>query len=115
MKTDSRIVRLFFRLVAPLLSANIDYPIRKGVALYHLLILPFHWVAHKAQGVIRSKRFTKCSLGAVIGLAGAFMATHPVEYVPHFLWDGLAYGLHGYGALPFIKLGCKFLDLEDIA
>lgn len=112
MQTNSKLIRLFFAIVAPLM-AGVNKPVRRIAALYHLALLPLHWAGRKVQP--HRKRVVKLGLGASIGLFGAFMATNPWHVVPHFLWDGIAYGLHGYGALPFIKLGCKFLDLEDIA
>lgn len=35
--------------------------------------------------------------------AGAYMATHPIQALPHaahFIWDGIGYTIHGIGAAP---------------
>lgn len=42
----------------------------------------------------------KYSVSFTVVFAGAFMATHPWHAVPHFLWDGIAYTIHGFGAAP---------------
>lgn len=62
----------------------------------------------------RKKKTVKIVSGVVIMLSGAAMATHPLAIVPHFLWDAIAYGLHGYGALPILKILCAKFDLEHI-
>lgn len=112
MHVNSKLVRLFFRVVAPLM-AGVNKPVRRVAAAYHLALLPLHWAARTVHP--HRRRFAKLFMGAAIGLSGAFMAAHPLEMIPHFVWDGVAYTLHGYGVLPFVKLGCKLLDLEDIA
>jgi hypothetical protein len=112
MDTNSKLIRLFFVVVAPML-AGVNKPVRRVAAVYHLLLLPIHFATRKVKH--HRKRVVKLSLGATIAAVGVLMASHPWEVVPHLLWDGVAYGLHGYGALPFVKLGCKFLDLEDIS
>jgi len=60
------------------------------------------------------QKTVKVAAGVTIMLTGAAMATHPVTFLPHFLWDALAYGLHGYGALPVLKILCSHFDLEHI-
>jgi len=111
MHDNSKLVHLFLVRVAPLM-AGVNGPVRRAAAVYHIILYPLHWSARKVKH--HRKRVVKLGLGSVIALSGAFMAAHPWGAVPHFVWDGLAYGLHGYGALPFVKLGCKFLDLEDL-
>lgn len=51
----------------------------------------------------------------VIMAGGAAMAVNPVSFVPHFIWEAVAYGLHGYGALPIIKILCAKYDLEHLS
>ncbi len=41
--------------------------------------------------------------------AGAFMATNPVHEIPRFIWDGLAYTIHGLGAAPIAEAILKRL------
>ncbi len=37
----------------------------------------------------------KYGSATLIGLGGAWMATNPSHHVPHFVWDFVAYGIHG--------------------
>lgn len=62
----------------------------------------------------RKQKTVKVCVGVTIMLVGSTMATHPVLLVPHIVWDALAYGLHGYGALPIIKILCARFDLEHL-
>lgn len=78
----------------------------------HAAVERFHH-PHVAK-VFKSKKAAKVSVGVTIMLVGSTMATHPVAWMPHVLWDALAYGLHGYGALPVIKILTHHLDLENI-
>ena len=70
---------------------------------------------NRVQRIVHSKRLLKVTIGFSIMLTGSTMATHPVEMIPHILWDAIAYGLHGYGSLPAIKLLCQYFNLEDIS
>jgi hypothetical protein len=85
----------------------------------HLAHYPIHIAVEKLHVeevavIIKSKKTAKITVGVVIMLVGSTMATHPVVFIPHVIWDALAYGLHGYGALPLIKIACKHLNLEEI-
>lgn len=64
--------------------------------------------------IVHSKKASKVTIGIVIMLVGSGMAAHQVAFIPHVIWDAIAYGLHGYGALPIVKIGCKFFNLEDL-
>lgn len=84
-----------------------------------ILTYPIHLITEVIHGkrfqhLIHSKRVVKLTIGGFIMLTGSTMATHPVEFIPHIVWDALAYGLHGYGALPMIKIFCTRLDLETL-
>lgn len=68
----------------------------------HLSALPLakrlvHWTTLRhAAGV---------TLGAALMLTGSAMATHAdfgTQYVPHVLWDSVAYFIHGFGSLPVL-------------
>ena len=88
----------------------------KGVTV---LVWPVQYVVdtlHRGKVVnsLRSKKVAKVSIGIVIMLTGSTMAVYPVAFIPHIVWDAIAYGLHGYGALPLIKIACHHLNLEEI-
>jgi hypothetical protein len=83
----------------------------------HVLVLPVVLVTNRFSALRRNKKATKMSIGTIIMLTGTTMATHPVGWMPHFLWDAIAYSLHGYGLIPFLKVVCLMspkLDLEHI-
>lgn len=42
-------------------------------------------------------------LGTTLMLLGSNLATHPIDAIPHFLWDAFAYGIHGVGFIPLSK------------
>lgn len=64
--------------------------------------------------IVRSKRASKVCIGVCITLVGSTMATHPIAMIPHFIWDAIAYTLHGYGAIPVIKIFCEKFNLESL-
>lgn len=91
-------------------------PLARAVHIAHY---PIHIVVEtlhveEVAVLIKKKKSAKVAVGVVLMLTGSMMATHPVVWLPHFIWDTFAYGLHGYGALPIIKIACKHLNLEDI-
>jgi hypothetical protein len=90
--------------------------IQKTNQVVHIICWPVTYLVEKlhVKKVVKSKRATKIIIGIGITLTGSTMASHPVMWVPHFLWDAFAYTLHGYGALPMIKLACERLNLESI-
>jgi hypothetical protein len=56
---------------------------------------------------------TKMTLGVIILMTGSYMSYHPLLIIPHFMWDGIAWAVHGYGALPIVYVARKhFFDLE---
>jgi hypothetical protein len=85
--------------------AVLAYPVTAVVEAVH---------GDKLKHAVKSKRTTKVFIGVGITLVGSTMATNPVSFVPHVIWDALAYTLHGYGALPVIKILCERLNLESI-
>lgn len=46
---------------------------------------------------------SKYSIAWSVVFAGAYMATNPYHSIPHFLWDGIAYTIHGFGAAPIAE------------
>jgi hypothetical protein len=85
----------------------------------HIIVFPVHIVVERfhcpqAAVFLKSKKTAKVAVGVCIMLVGSTMAANPVAFLPHAVWDALAYGLHGYGALPVIKILCKKLDLENL-
>lgn len=98
------------------------HPAIKATAkVVHVAVIPVTLVvdyAHKGavhtSELAHSKKVHKVVIGVVIMLVGSTMATTPVAFIPHVVWDAIAYGLHGYGALPIIKILCKKLDLEHL-
>lgn len=57
-------------------------------------------ITKRVGGCPHVKRYT---VAATVVLTGSFMATHPLHFLPHFLWDGLAYTIHGLGAAPIAE------------
>lgn len=64
--------------------------------------------------ILKSKKHAHCAVGIVLMLSGSALATHPVTFVPHFLWDAVCYLLHGYGSLPVVRVLCGKFNLETI-
>jgi hypothetical protein len=79
----------------------------------HVAIAPVRYAVRHIP-CPRRKRHVKILIGVGIMLVGSTMATNPVTFIPHVVWDAMAYGLHGYGALPIIKILCVKLDLEHL-
>jgi hypothetical protein len=79
----------------------------------HIATIPLH-LAVKHIPHPRKKKTVKVCVGVVIMLVGSTMAKYPIIFIPHILWDAIAYGLHGYGALPIIKILCAKFDLENL-
>ncbi len=79
--------------------------------VWHTAHVPFALAVHHLP---RGKTVGKLTIGAGIAYTGAFLARVPVDFCPHILWDTVCYGLHGYGALPFIKLLTRLIDLENL-
>lgn len=83
-----------------------------------ILVLPLVVVSRVVHNACPSvhPHTVKITMGIFIAFSGAYMATNPVAVVPHFIWDGVAYSLHGYGILPLIHVMRKHLidlELED--
>lgn len=45
----------------------------------------------------------KFGLACITVFSGAFMAVNPIHSIPHFIWDGIAYTIHGLGAAPIAE------------
>jgi hypothetical protein len=54
----------------------------------------------------------RAACGSVMMLVGSIMATNTPAWLPHFLWDAVAYGLHGFGSAPVFKLVCIKLHID---
>lgn len=80
----------------------------------HTLLLVVWLRVAPVNQFIHAKRTRKICIGIVLMIGGAVMATNPIGMVPHFIWDAVAYGIHGYGALPVLKFIGKKFNLEDI-
>lgn len=96
---------------------NVSALVRVIHPVVHVVTIPVVHVAtilHQRFPLVGSKKAKKCSIGGVLVLLASYGATHPVGFVPHFLWDALCYGLHGYGLTPFLKVICLKFDLESI-
>jgi hypothetical protein len=48
-------------------------------------------------------KHSKHVVAASFFLVGPYLAQHPMAGVPHFLWDGFAYAIHGFGCAPLIE------------
>ena len=90
--------------------------VHKVVAVLHY---PVHMAVEKMHGAkhrhrITRKRLTKVGVGICITVVGATMASHPVTFIPAVLWEAVSWTLHGYGAVPVVKLFCEIVDLESL-
>lgn len=89
-----------------------------------LLSRPVHGVVHFTVGLLPAhiqervkkhhRHMAHSTIGIVLVLLGSFMAAHPAEWMPHAMWDGVAYLIHGMGAVPifhwFAQLGATILQ-----
>lgn len=64
-----------------------------------VLKLALHF--HRKVGV--SPVVGKYTIAFTVVFTGAYMAVNPVHGVPHFVWDGIAYTIHGMGAAPIVE------------
>lgn len=80
----------------------------------HVIHLPFHHAVRVLPAPLKSKRATKVVIGICISCTGSAIALHPIEIVPHIIWDAIAYTLHGYGAIPVVKILCEKFNLESL-
>ena len=53
--------------------------------------------------------------GASICLLGSWMAKHVdiQDFLPHCVWDALAYLIHGFGSIPILAHGEKLLSILE--
>ena len=79
----------------------------------HVATLPIQFVVRRIPHVGKRKA-AKMGAGVVIMIVGVVVAKNPFHLVNHIIADLIGYGLHGYGALPFIKILCARFDLEHI-
>ena len=81
----------------------------------HILILPIVVMSKKVSTAFPSTNpyAVKAVFGVVIVFSASYMAANPIHAIPHFIWDGVAYSIHGYGSLPIIyALRKYFIDIE---
>lgn len=57
------------------------------------------------------KKIQTC-IGLSLVLFGSFLTSIPMEVLPHYLWDGLAYSVHGFGLAPLIKVSAELLNID---
>ena len=81
-------------------------------AMIHLLAFPIEWLIGKV-GILRVKHKMLFTLlfGVILILGGAFLAQIHQDYMPHFVWDGLSYSIHGIGLAPVAKIIFDFIDV----
>lgn len=58
------------------------------------------------------KRKSHAAVGVLYAMLGAYMASLEIHYIPHFLWDGFAYSVHGMGIAPGAKLLLEYFHVE---
>jgi len=87
----------------------------------HVLVIPITLVvdtAHKGAAhthhLVHKKRVQKCAVGLVLMLSGSALGSIHLELIPEFIWHAITWGLHGYGATPFVKILCEKMDLEHL-
>lgn len=76
-------------------------PETQGVFVLSVPIVLFSSFVHRNFGF--HPVMTKYSVAWSVVFAGAYLATNPVHWVPHFIWDGIAYTIHGFGAAPIAE------------
>ena len=86
---------------------------RYGSAVVHLLSLPVEKVVEKVKVVKENhKNGFAIVLGTIVLLTGAFLASVHQDWVPHFVWDAGAYGIHGLGIAPIAKVVFDIIKVE---
>lgn len=95
--------------------------IRTAHGTLHVVVWPITAIvdgAHKGavhtHHLLHKKRVQKCLIGMVLMLGGSALGNVHLELIPEFLWHALTWGLHGYGATPFVKILCEKIDLEHL-
>lgn len=80
---------------------------RGGRRAVFILAMPLHKFSvflhvhlHIPKGV------TKYGSAASLTLFGGYLASNPVHFLPHFVWDTIAYGLHGIALAPIAECVC---------
>ncbi len=71
----------------------------------HIAAMPAHALAdlfHRFRHTHTHVGKIRVATGTGLILLGGFMAHHPWSAIPLFLWDSLAYFIHGCGAAPIL-------------
>jgi len=84
--------------------------IHKAVFPVLFLVEEFHDI--KRAKLFKRKRHAKIAIGMVF-IAGGSAISHVHIFLPLF-WEAFGWLLHGYGALPIIKVLCEKYDLEMV-
>jgi len=58
----------------------------------------------------RKKLYIRYGFCTMIVFTGAGMATYEQHYIAHFLWDGIAYSIHGIGLAPICEDAVRILN-----
>lgn len=59
------------------------------------------------------RRHTRMTVAVGVVFAGAFLASLHQPFVPHFIWDGVAYSIHGLGLAPIAERLVKFWEAVE--
>lgn len=90
--------------------------------MHRVINLVAHPLHTLADFFVRHRKGTKAdyrrhaariSVGTFFALFGAFLATHPAEWMPHFLWDAVAYGIHAVGMAPVLSYVGNILPIFE--
>lgn len=87
---DARLSRMVPHEICPSKHFSLSRPIL-GLAL----------VLHRRCGV--HPIASKYTIAFTLVFSGAYAACNPMHGIPHFIWDALAYTVHGIGAAPIAE------------
>jgi hypothetical protein len=77
-----------------------DLNAQKHFAVSRPVVKVAHFV-HRRLGV--NPVVSKYGFSFAVLFSGAYLALNPIHYVPAFVWDGIAYTIHGLGAAPIAE------------
>ncbi len=78
--------------------------------IINILSTPAHSLSDKIHHIIpHNKKYSRIMIGVSIMLVGSALAVngHKQDIIPRFVWDSMAYLLHGFGASPIIQVFTK--------
>lgn len=91
--------------------------VNKKTSVIRIVLITFHYPVDFLSKRIKSfkehhKLIFKFTFGFVLICCGSFLAGCKQTIIPHYLWDGVSYSIHGFGLAPIIKVVCDFIEVE---